>query len=87
MCIRDRDREIHTEKVEEILSRYCFEIKRNRCRNECEVMNLACLIGRDMQDRFGTGIFEAAGAFDNSFAFDYNGPWAPHNFIEIDIKL
>ena len=85
--ILNEDREIHTEKVEEILSRYCFEIKRNKCRNECEVMNLACLIGRDMQDRFEAGIFEAAGAFDNSFAFDYNGPWAPHNFIEIDIKL
>jgi hypothetical protein len=29
--------------------------------------------------------FEAAKHCDNNFAFDYNGPWAPHNFVEIDL--
>jgi hypothetical protein len=85
--ILNEDREIFTEKVTEILSMYCFEIKQNKCRNEYEVMNLACLVDRDMQDRFEAGIFEAAGVFDNNFAFDFNGPWAPYNFVEIDLKL
>jgi hypothetical protein len=30
---------------------------------------------------------EAAGMFNNDYAFDYNGPWAPHNFVEVDLKL
>jgi len=81
------DRETYTEKVEEILSLYCQETKRNRCRHEGEVMSLACLVPRAAQDRFEEGVFEAAKLFDNNFAFDYNGPWAPHNFVELDLEL
>jgi hypothetical protein len=85
--ILNEDRESHTERVEEILSTYCFEIKRNKCRNEREVMNLASLIAREDQGKFDEAIFKAAGLFDNNFAFDYNGPWAPHNFVDIDLKF
>ncbi len=81
------DRETFTEKVEEILVPYCREIKRNKCRHEGEVMNLACLVPREAPERFEEGVFEAAKLFDNNFAFDYNGPWAPHNFVELDLEL
>jgi hypothetical protein len=83
----NEDREAFTEKVEEILSDYCREIKRNKTRNESQVMSLACLVPRDRQDRFEEGIFAAAKLFDNNFTFDYNGPWAPHNFVELDLEL
>jgi len=83
----NEDRETYTEKVEEILSQYCKEIKRNKCRHEGEVMSLACLVQREAQNRFEEGVFAAAGLFDNNFTFDYNGPWAPHNFVELDLKL
>ncbi|MBM4302249.1 MAG: GvpL/GvpF family gas vesicle protein [Deltaproteobacteria bacterium] len=83
----NEDREAYTEKVEEILSHYCREIKQNRCRNESEVMNLACLVPRNGQDRFEVGVFEAAKLFDNNFTFDYNGPWAPHNFVDLNLEL
>jgi len=83
----NEDREAFTEKVEEILAGYCREIKRNKCRNESQVMSLACLVGRDTQARFEEGVFEAAKLFDNNFAFDYNGPWAPHNFVELNLEL
>jgi hypothetical protein len=83
----NEDREAFTEKVEEILSDYCREIKRNKTRNESQVMSLACLVPRDKQDRFEEGIFAAAKLFDNNFTFDYNGPWAPHNFVELNLEL
>jgi hypothetical protein len=83
----NEDREAYTEKVEEILSCYCREVKRNKCRHESEVMSLACLVPRDAQDRFEKGVFAAAKLFDNNFTFDYNGPWAPHNFVELDLQL
>jgi hypothetical protein len=82
-----QDREAYTGQVEEILSGYCREIKRNQCRHESEVMSLACLVPRDGQDRFEAGVFAAAKLFDNNFAFDYNGPWAPHHFVELNLKL
>ena len=85
----NEDREIHTEKVEEILAGVCFDINRNSCRSELEVMSLACLVGRDNaeQKAFEKGILEAANLFDNNYAFDYNGPWAPHNFVDIELRL
>jgi hypothetical protein len=83
----NEDRQAYTARVEEILSNYCREIKRNKCRNESEVMNLACLVERDAQGQFEQGVFEAAKLFDNNYTFDYNGPWAPHNFAQLDIKL
>lgn len=85
--ILSEDREAHIERVEEILSQRCFEIKHNPQRNEREVMNLACLVGRNAQSEFEAGIFEAAALFDNNFAFDYSGPWSPHNFVNIDLNF
>lgn len=78
-----QERERHTERVQRILSGACFEIKAGKCRDEREVMNLACLVGRGAQEAFGNAVFQAAQMFDNNFAFDYNGPWAPHNFVEV----
>ena len=74
------------DKVEKVLSRCSSEIRRNNCRNEREVMNLACLIGRDQEKRFEAGVLEAAALFDDSYAFDYSGPWAPHNFVDVNLQ-
>ncbi len=82
----NEDREEHTRKVERILAPLCAEFKSNPRRNEQEVMNLACLVGRDAPEAFSAGVFAAAKLFDNSFAFDYSGPWAPHNFVELDLE-
>jgi len=81
------NREEYTHQIIEILDDYCDEIKENKCRNEQEIMNLACLINRTDQERFEEGIFESARQFDNNFSFEYNGPWAPHNFVNILITL
>jgi len=83
----NEDRATYTDMVEQILSPKCFEIKSNKPRNEQEVMNLACLVGREDQPKFEAAIFKAAEVFDNNFTFDYNGPWAPHNFVDIDLEL
>jgi len=83
----ESDRDKHTKQVEKALSKRCSELKRNKCREEREVMNLACLVSRDSQAKFEAGVLEAAGHFDDNFAFDYNGPWAPHNFVEIEVDV
>jgi hypothetical protein len=79
------DRQTYTDQVEAILAPVCAEFRANKCRKESEVMNLACLVKRDEQERFEAGVFEAAKLFDNQFAFDYNGPWAPYSFVELNL--
>jgi hypothetical protein len=83
----EEEREALTEKVEQAVSGCGSKIKRNKCRNEMEVMNLACLVPRDRQTAFEDRIFHAARLFDNNFAFDYNGPWPPYNFVELSLEL
>jgi len=83
----NEDRESYATQVETILAPHCAEIEQRKCRAEREVMNLACLVERTAMPQFESRVFEAAQQFDNNFAFDYNGPWAPHNFVEIDLKL
>ncbi|MDO8721805.1 MAG: GvpL/GvpF family gas vesicle protein [Syntrophales bacterium] len=86
--VLQEDREELTERVEAIISPCCFEIRRNPTRSEKEIMSLACLVGREAVDKdFEAAIFEAARGFDNNFSFDFNGPWAPHNFVDMDLKL
>jgi hypothetical protein len=81
------DREAHAERVVEVLTPHCVEIKRNKPRTEREAANLACLIRRDGREQFEAAVFEAAKLFDNSYSFDYNGPWAPHNFVDLTLDL
>jgi hypothetical protein len=85
--ILSEDRETFTEQIEDVMVSYCFESKRNKCRNESEVVNLVFLIGRDQESEFEKGILKAAVQFDNNYSFDYNGPWAPHNFVKIDLAV
>lgn len=81
------DREQFSTQVENVLEDYCSEICRTKLRGETEVMNLACLVDKDAQDEFEKGVFKAAEAFDNNYAFDFNGPWAPYNFVDVRISL
>jgi hypothetical protein len=81
------DREDHVRKVEQALAPVCAEFKANQCRNEREVMNVACLVRRKAQEEFSAGVFAAAKLFDNNFTFDYSGPWAPHNFVDLELDL
>ncbi len=81
-----QDRERHTEAVIDVLASHCADIKENRPREEREVMHLACLVERNAKKGFEDGVFEAAKLFDNSFAFDFNGPWAPHHFVSVALE-
>lgn len=80
------DRESHTERVTEIVRPCCVEIKSNPPKREQDVMDLACLINHKKQQEFEALVLKAASLFDNNFAFNYNGPWAPHNFVDLELK-
>jgi len=85
--IMNEDREAHSATIEGVLAPVCIEIKRSPSPNLNEVAKLSCLVERERQKQLEDAVFTAARLFDNNFAFDFNGPWAPHNFVEMDLQL
>lgn len=81
------ERAFQTDRVITALRSVLLEVKENPPRNERDVMNLACLIAVDDQKAFEESVFAAAGQFDNHYAFDFNGPWPPHNFVDVDLRM
>ncbi len=84
--ILNEDREKHIATVQDILKDYCCEIKVNKPKDENTIMKLACLVEKTKLEQFEKGVFETAKEFDDNYAFDFNGPWAPHNFVDIKLK-
>ena len=85
--ILEENREKFTSQVESILGPVCHEIKRLDCRDEKLIMNLACLVSRENEKAFERMIFEAANGFDDNYSFDFNGPFVPYNFVELEISF
>lgn len=83
--LRAADRKDCAEKVKEVLADYCEDIVENPVKREKDIMNLACLVERKHMDDFAKGVFKASKLFDNVYLFDYTGPWAPHNFVTLDL--
>jgi hypothetical protein len=81
------DRETYAGTIEEMLTPVCAELRRNPPRKEREIMNLACLVERDRLAEFEQAMEAASHSFDDRFLFNYNGPWAPHNFVKVDMSF
>jgi hypothetical protein len=81
------ERARHTQRVSDTLRPYCSEITENEPKSEKEVANLACLVARSDEKRFEKAVFEAARAFDNHYSFDFSGPWPPHHFVELNLRM
>jgi hypothetical protein len=80
------DRAAHALRVVGALRPACFEIKENAPRDEREVMNLACLIGRNAQALFERTVFNAARQFSDAYTFDITGPFPPHSFVSLELR-
>ena len=81
------ERETRFREIEEALAPCCDAIKRSPPRQVQEVMNLSLLVERERLKEFDEAVLAGARRFDNNFAFDVNGPWAPHNFVEMNLEL
>ena len=80
-----RERERLSEQVLEILGPCSADVRALPAKNDKIVMDLAFLVDRDKLQAFEGKVYQAANAFPAQFVFDYNGPWAPFNFIELDL--
>jgi len=49
------------------------------------VFNRSYLVDRDGQSAFDDAVSEIRDAYGDSLHVQYNGPWAPYNFVDIEI--
>lgn len=82
---READRQAHAERVAAVLQARGIELKWNPPRGEREVLSAACLVPRAEAAIFEHTVEAAAAGFDDSFTFEFNGPWAPHSFTELKL--
>ena len=80
-------REQHTREVIDVLRPYCADIRAIDPAAEQMIMKLVCLVSKDRQNRFEEGIQEAARKFDDRYCFKYSGPWAPFDFVDVNLEL
>jgi hypothetical protein len=80
-------RERHMKQVIEVLSPYCTEIRSVDAGSEEMIMKLVCLVPKEDQARFEVGIQAAARKFDDHYCFKYSGPWAPFDFVDVQIEM
>jgi len=80
-------RQRHTRQVILALSPYCVEIRTIDPGEEKMIMKLACLVEENRRQQWEEGIEVVARHFDNHYCFKYTGPWAPHNFADVNLNL
>lgn len=82
----NQQREEQTDRVVEMFQSCTSDVKVNPPKSEKSVMNLAFLVDRDRLKPFEERVYQVAGTFPAQYIFDFNGPWAPFNFVELDIQ-
>jgi len=81
-----QEREEQTERVLDQFRKYSGEVKVNSPKNEKVLKDLAFLVERGELAKFEEQVYQVANAFPAEFVFDYTGPWAPFNFVELDLN-
>ena len=49
-------------------------------------MNLACLVDRDRLPTSSTASSGRPAGSTSVYTFDFNGPWPPHNFVNLELR-
>ena len=79
-------RQRHASRVQDVLGPYCAELRAIDPGDQRMVLKCACLVEREGVAHWEEGVRQAAMLFDDHYRFDYNGPWPPYNFAEVDLE-
>ncbi len=79
--------ETQTAQLVALLSPSCTAISALPIRGDQQVANLAVLVPRAKVQAFEAAVHAAAESFDDDLAFSLNGPWPPHNFVELTLDI
>jgi hypothetical protein len=83
--ILNSERERFADNLTNSLEDVCAEIKRSTLRSEGDLVHLTCLVPRKKVELFEQFVEMQAEQFSDDFAFSLNGPFAPHNFVEMHL--
>ncbi|MCX4028912.1 GvpL/GvpF family gas vesicle protein [Endozoicomonas sp. SM1973] len=83
----NQERDAHQQIIEAMLQPCCRKIKILQPSNEFEILNFACLVDRANIDELEQHINDTATQLNNDCHIDFSGPWAPHNFVDLDLKV
>lgn len=79
------DQEVIREDVADRLRDMSIQEVENGLFSDRLVMNRSYLVDHDQQAAFGAAIDEITEEHDDHLSVQYSGPWAPYNFIDIEI--
>jgi hypothetical protein len=83
---RTREREAETDRLLDRFRSLCTDTKVNPPKSDAMIMDLAFLVARDRVAAFEEHVHKLAGSYSAQYVFDYSGPWAPFNFVDLDLK-
>ncbi|XVH31160.1 GvpL/GvpF family gas vesicle protein [Haloferacaceae archaeon DSL9] len=80
----DIDRQAVRNDVHDRLMTVAEDVTENDLFSDRLVLNTSYLVDRDDEDAFGELVAELREEYDD-LTFQYTGPWAPYNFVDIEI--
>lgn len=83
--VLDAKRADYQARVRDHLQPPAEQIHADDCREDTDVMRLACLVKRDRVDAFDEAVHAAAQEFDEHFLFKYTDPTAPYTFVDVTL--
>lgn len=81
------ERTMHTDKILNVFEEICREVTVQSPKAEKDIVRMACLVHRDSVPRFEKAIYQIAEAFNEEFAFSFNGPWPPYSFVNLALSM
>ena len=83
---REAGRADVVQRVVEALRPHAADLHVSRVHGEKAAADLAFLIGRNQTQEFRDRVLAIAGDWPSDYAFQCSGPWAPFNFVRLDIE-
>jgi hypothetical protein len=76
----------HQHRVLSAIGDLAADVAIDEPKSEQEVLRVAALVDRAKLAEFEARVHDIAAAFDTSYRFDLSGPWAPHNFVRLELS-
>ncbi|MGD0389808.1 MAG: GvpL/GvpF family gas vesicle protein [Tepidisphaeraceae bacterium] len=83
----ERERQRQQTLLREVLDGGVVEFCFNVPKDDAQLLNAACLIPCDGAAQFESGVHRLGAMLDERYLIDLNGPWAPHNFILLNMAM
>jgi hypothetical protein len=82
----EQERSRHAEQMMERFRDATSELKVNTPKGEKTVLDMVMLVDRAQVQQFEQKVYQIAEAYPNQYTFDFNGPWAPFSFVELQLR-